>query len=86
MFEWVKKFFGSGKLRFEVEDVNGKVREGTAPFVGSFESEEELLSALVDDLIVEQGIKVKRIRIIGVKGETRGDCNSLSGKWYSRSS
>lgn len=79
-----RALWGSGKVRFEIENEDGTKHEGTAPFSGSFDTEEELMSELINEISVECGYRIKRIRILGVKGTTTGDCKTLSGNWFTR--
>lgn len=79
-----RALFGSGKVRFEIETEDGVKHEGSAPFSGSFDTEEQLLEEIISEVSVECGYRIKRIRTLGIKGTTRGDCKTLSGNWFTR--
>jgi len=82
MFDYLKKCFGEGVVRMEGKTEDGKKFEVKAPFAGDIASEEELINEMVNDMLVEKGIRVKRIRIMGIKGAVSNQNLKLTGNWY----
>jgi len=81
MFDWFRKLFGAGVLRFEVVSVSGKEGTVKTPFIGSFTSEEEMMEEIAEIVFVETGERVKKIRLVGMSGNMAG-AKKLTGHWF----
>jgi len=68
MFDWLKRFFGEGKIRVEFKGIDrqGKMRNGTAkvPYIGMY-NEDDVLIHIRRSLLVEHGIVVTKLKVVG---------------------
>lgn len=79
---WFKRLlFGSGKLRFEGETVDGRTFTGKCPFEGAFD-EKQAVEYIVEQFEFDKGVKVKRIRLTGILAECAVGENPYTGEWY----
>lgn len=86
MFNWLRKLFGDGKVRIELITVDGKQGQATAPFVGDVGKtpEKELLADIVNQIFVDKGWKIAKIRILGLSGSCSSQPN-YSYDWFETS-
>lgn len=68
MFDWLTKLFGEGKFRVEFETTDGRIITGKLPYIGCPQSELEILNMGAGHLLVEDGIRVRWMRIISFYG------------------
>ncbi len=68
MFDWLRKLFGEGKIRFELETLDGRTILGKMGFIGSPESERELAVEIANNAFIENGIHAIRVKILGIIG------------------
>lgn len=68
MFDWLKKLFGEGKFRVEFETTDGRKMVGRLPYIGCPESELEILRLAAGHLAVQDGIRVRWIRVVSFYG------------------
>lgn len=67
MIDWIKSWFGKGKIRAEWQgyDRSGKLVGGDAkvPYVGSY-NESELMKHIKNELMYQHGVRVTRIELV----------------------
>lgn len=67
MIDWIKSFFGKGRVRVEFEgiDRNGKIVSGDAkvPYVGKWD-EDAMMKFVKDKLMYEKGVVVTKMELV----------------------
>lgn len=79
---WFRRLFGDFKVRVEGEGINGQSFSAKIPFEGSPDSEKELIEEIVQLLLVEKGLKVKWLQIVGGTGHTSHQLTISGNKFY----
>ncbi len=79
-FDSIKRLFGEGKARFEGE-TKDQTFSGKMPYIGTIESEEELIQIIYNTTLVEYGKYPKWIRIVAING-TGVEANITGRKFY----
>jgi len=79
---WFRRLSGDFKVRVEGEDIDGRSFTGKIPFEGHVESEEELIKIIVNTLLVEEGIKVDWVQIVGGSGYANSNLTISGNKFY----
>ena len=83
MLDWIKNLFGAGKIRIEGVTEDGRNFNFKMEYTGSAGTvtEKEVLDQAVSFLLVEHGVRVDRLRIVGVYGTTT-EQPDWSGAWF----
>jgi len=67
-FDGFKRLFGEGKFRIEGETTDDRKFTGKMPYIGSPDSELEMIQMMANNMWVDEGLKVKWMKIIGWTG------------------
>jgi hypothetical protein len=67
MFDFIKRMFGEGRIRFELTDENGKEWIGKAPYIGDINTmvESELKEEIARQWYVEHGTRIRDFKVLG---------------------
>lgn len=63
MFDWIKRLFGEGVVRFRFEAVDGRVGTGKISYIGEYD-ESELRKNIKSKMLVDHNVQVVIIDII----------------------
>lgn len=79
----IKRLFGSGEVKFQIETADGFVFNGKMPFEGQFD-EKECVKIIVESFEYTHNKSVSRIRLVDAIGESVSGGIPYSGDWYAR--
>jgi len=67
MFDWIRKQFGEGKIRFEMITVDGRKGAGTVTYTGDISTlnSTEFKQDMIRQAWVNNGERVKEVKILG---------------------
>ena len=67
MFEWIRKQFGEGKIRFEMITADGRRGTGTVTYTGDINTldAEEFKQDMIRRCWVDKGERVREVKIVG---------------------
>ena len=69
MLDSIKKLFGEGKIRMEMEFADGTTGIGKLAYIGSLDmdtlDEQELKLEMANRMLVEHGLTLTKLRILG---------------------
>lgn len=64
MFDWIKKLFGEGTVRFTFKSSDGRNGTGKISYIGEYD-EKEVRKAIRNKMIVDHNVDVLSIEIVG---------------------
>jgi len=66
MFDWIKRLFGEGMIRFEMVTADGRKVIGRVPYIGDIQTldTEEVAFDLINQCRVRYGEHVVKVRIL----------------------
>lgn len=65
--DWLRRWFGEGKIRFEMVTVDGRKAVGTVPYIGDIGTLDaaEFKRDMINQAWVNKGERVKEVTILG---------------------